>query len=142
MMLPIRKGGLLRCNREIFEYLVDPFDDEMHLLRCAVILAGTSHLSQSAEVEFRPCELLSCFKGKDMGLAGDVLLLEGSQKRGWNLHPEESFHSGGNCLPAQEFVNPLEVRDSDFVDQIRLHLAFAPTDRSDWKATQKASTTE
>jgi hypothetical protein len=39
-------------------------------------------------------------------------------------------------------VNPLEVRDSDFVDQIRLHLAFAPTDRSDWKATQKASTTE
>jgi len=81
----------------------------MHLLRSAIILAGTSHISQSAEVEFRLGEGLSCFKGKDMGLAGDVLLLDGSQKRGWNLHPEESFHFGGNGLPAQEFANPLEV---------------------------------
>jgi len=98
-----------RSYGEIYQHLVDPLNDEMHLLRSAVILAGTSHISQSAEVEFRLGEHLSGFKGKDMGLAGDMLLLEGSQKRGWNLHPEESFHSGRNDLAVQEFVNPLEV---------------------------------
>jgi hypothetical protein len=92
----------------------------MHLRRGTVILAGTSHVSQSTEVELCLDESLSYFNGKDVWLAGDVFMLERSQKRGWNLHPKESFHSGGNGLPIQEFLNPLEVCDSDFVDEIRL----------------------
>jgi hypothetical protein len=39
-------------------------------------------------------------------------------------------------------VDSLDIRDPDFVDKIRLHLPFAPAERSDRKAAQKASTTE
>jgi hypothetical protein len=39
-------------------------------------------------------------------------------------------------------ANSLDIRNADFVDKIGLHGAFSRCDRSAWKATQKASTTE
>lgn len=83
-------AGALGSDGEIFQHGVDPFDDETRLPGGAVILAGTAHVAESAEIEFRLDKPLPCFNGEDMGLAGEVLLLERGEKRTGNLHPEQS----------------------------------------------------
>jgi len=135
-------AGALGSDGEIFQHGVDPFHDETGLLEGAVILTGTAHVPESAEIELRLDMALPCFNGKDMGLAGEVLLLEGSEERIGNLDPEQSVQSGGNRFLAQESANSPEVCNSDFVDEIRLHRPLSPADRSERRATRKASTTE
>ena len=120
------KGGSSCSDGEIFQHLVDPFDDETGLLGGTVILARTAHVAEGAEIELRPDMPLPCFNGKDMGLAGKVLLLEGSEERTGNLDPEQSVQSGGNRFLAQELANSPEVRNSDFVDEIRLRDKLPP----------------
>jgi len=122
-------AGALGSDGEIFQHGVDPFHDETGLLEGAVILTGTAHVPESAEIELRLDMALPCFNGKDMGLAGEVLLLEGSEERIGNLDPEQSVQSGGNRFLAQESANSPEVCNSDFVDEIRLR-DKAPLSRS------------
>ena len=115
---------------KIFQHLVDPFDDETGLLRGAVILAGTPHVAEGAHIELRLYEPLPCFNGKEVGLAGDVLLLKRGQERGGNFHPEESVDSGTDRSCAQELANSLDIRNTDFVDKIGLHGVFSRCERS------------
>jgi hypothetical protein len=107
-----------RSDGEVFQHSVDPLDDEAGLLRCAVTLAGASHVSEGAQVQFRFYEPLPCFNGEDVGLASDVLLLERAQEQGCSFHPEESVDSGTNRFFAQELANPLHIFNTDFIDEI------------------------
>jgi hypothetical protein len=110
--------GASRFDGEIFQHSVDPLDDEAALLRGAVTLAGTTHVAEGAQIEFRLQVPIPCFDGEDVRLAGDVLLLERGQERGCNFHPEESVDSGTDRFYAQELANPLQILNADFIDEI------------------------
>jgi hypothetical protein len=99
------------------------------LLRGAIILAGTSHVPEGAKIELRLQESLSCFNGKDVGLARNVLLLQRGQKGRGHLYPKETVHSRGNGFFAQESANSFDVSNSDLVDEIRLQ-NMPPSSRS------------
>jgi len=99
-------------------------------MRRAVALAGTTQVAESAQIKLRFDEPLPSFNGKDMGLTGEVLLLERSEKRIGNLYPEQRVQSGRNRILVQEVVNSIEVRNSDFVDDISSHSLLSSADRS------------
>ena len=120
-------AGALRSDGEIFQHLVDPFDDETGLLGDAVILAGTAHVPESAEIELRLDTPLPCFNGKDMGLAGYVLLLDRVQEQRLDLHPEKRVDSRTDRFSAQKFSNPLHIRSTNFIDKIRLQAQASPS---------------
>jgi hypothetical protein len=121
------KGPISRLDGEILQHLVDPFDDEAGLLRGAIILAGTSHVPEGAKIQLRLQESLSCFNGKDVGLARSVLLLERGQEGRGHLYPKETVHSRGNGFFAQESANSFDVSNSDLVDEIRFQNLEPPS---------------
>jgi len=95
-------------------------------MRSAVALAGTAHVAESAQIKLCFDEPLPSFNGKDMGLTGEVLLLERREKRIGNFHPEQRLQSGRNRFLAQELANSLDVCNSDLVDEIRLRDKLPP----------------
>jgi hypothetical protein len=100
---------------------MDKVEDELPLLRGAIILAITGHGFETPDKKFRFDPIVSLLHGEDVWSTVFVFKLDTRQEIFRHLNPEDGIQTGLRTVFLEKKGDFFHVRGRDFINQIGPH---------------------